>query len=286
MNITLSEIESIRDLRYHRTPSLRVRSEKEALGYVNEIGFCFLFGEQGVEIPTLWAAVCGEDRPVPRHRHDPDKGRTWKWKDSLPSKGAIHYGKVLRRKPTLVSLEMLPHFYALSPNYGDLYDYIDQYESGHLSVEAKQIYEALLEEGVMSTTNLRRAAGLAGGGDNARRFDRGITELQMELKIAKVGIARTNRWRYAYVYDLFPRQFPEIVEEARMIGTDEARETLLLRYLHNVVAQPEDATRRIFRWHKTDWERTLTRLTESGIIERGRSIKGIGDDCLLLPPSE
>lgn len=183
-------------------------------------------------------------------------------------------------------MEILPHFYALSPNYGDLYDYIDQYESGHLSVEAKQIYEALLEGGVMSTSNLRRAAGLAGGGDNARRFDRGITELQMELKIAKVGISRANRWRYAYVYDLFLRQFPAIVEAAREISTDEARETLLLRYLHNVVAQPEDATRRIFRWHRTDWERTLTRLTERGIIKREQEIEGIGQDCLLLPPTE
>ncbi|MFO7917992.1 MAG: hypothetical protein R6V13_07930 [Anaerolineae bacterium] len=285
MEITLDEIERIRDLRYHRTPSLRVHTEEEALNYVNEVGFCFLFGEQGVEMPTLWAAACGEERPVPRHRHDPVKRHVWEWKDTLPSKGAIHYGKVLRRKPTLVSLEMLPHFYALSPNYGDLYDYVDQYESGHLSVEAKQIYEALLEGGVMSTTKLRRAAGLAGG-DNARRFDRGITELQMELKIAKVGISRANRWRYAYVYDLFLRQFPEIVEEAGEISTDKARETLLTRYLHNVVAQPEDATRRIFRWHRTDWERTLTRLTERESIERAQNIEGIGDDCLLLPPSK
>ncbi|MEA3407900.1 MAG: hypothetical protein U9R48_07460 [Chloroflexota bacterium] len=286
MKITLAEIDHIRDLRYHRTSARRVHTEQEALNYVNEIGFCFLFGEQGVEMPTLWAAVCGEERPVPRHRYDPDKSRTWKWKDTLPSKGAIHYGKVLRRKPTLVSLEMLPHFYALSPNYGDLYDYIDQYESGHLSVEAKQIYEALLEGGVLSTTKLRRAAGLSGSDANARRFDRGIAELQMELKIAKVGISRANRWRYAYVYDLFPRQFPEVVEAAREISTDEARETLLTRYLHNVVAQPEGATRRIFHWHEADWERALTRLAERGIIKCGQSIKGIGEDCLVLPPSE
>ncbi len=113
---TLEEIEAIRDLRYYRTPALRVRMEEEARRFVDEVGFCFLFGDKTVEMPTLWEAVCGAQRPVPNHHHDADLGRTWSWKDSLPSRGEIYYGKLLRGKPTLVSLELLPHFYALSPN--------------------------------------------------------------------------------------------------------------------------------------------------------------------------
>lgn len=277
---TLDQIESIRDIRYHRTPELRLKSEQEALQFINEVGFCFLFGDRDVEIPTLWAAVCGSRRSVPEEHFDDEVGLTWTWKDTLPTRGEIFYGKLLRGKPTLVSLELLPHFYALSPNYGDIEDYLEQYEEGRLSVEAKNVYEALLKEGAMATSRLRLVAGLAGGGATARRFDRALAELQEGLKIVKVGISDANRWGYAYVYDLFLRRFPHIPELARRISTDQAMQTLLLRYLHNVVVQPEGATQRLFRWEAWEWERLLTRLTAKGLLRRGVRVEGMKETCL------
>jgi len=277
---TLEQIERLRDVRYHRTPELRVRTEEEALQFVNEVGFGFLFGAKGVEMPTLWAAICGEQRPLPRNHSDPDLGRTWHWKDTLPTRGVIHYGKLVRGKPTLVSLGLLPHFYALSPNYGDAEDYITQYEDGNMSVEAKNVYEALLNEGAMATSRLRQLAGLSGGGENARRFDRALTELQVELKIVKVGISDANRWGYAYVYDLFTRHFPHIPEAAREISTDQAMATLLVRYLDNVVVQPEGKVRRIFRWDEWEWGRLLMRLAGQGRIRQGVRVEGLREPCL------
>lgn len=280
--LTLEEIESLRDVRYHRTQDLRVTTEDQALAFVDDVGFAFLFGEKGVEIPTLWAAVCGAKRPVPKNRRDPDLGRTWRWKDTMPSKGLVHYGKLLRRKPTLVSLALLPAFYALSPNYGDVMDYLDQYEAGKLSVEAKNVYEALLQEGALATSRLRQIAGLSGGGKIARRFERAITELQVELKIAKVGISDANRWGYAYVYDLLVRQFPDVPEQARAISTDGAMDALLTRYLESVVAQSEAACQRLFRWDDWEWERVVQRLTDRGVIESGVRVEGIRGRCLLI----
>ena len=167
-------IDAFRDRRYRRLPELRVTTEEQALRFVDDVGFCFLFGAKGVEIPSLWNAVCGVNRPVPRQHNDPDLGRTWTWKDTLPTRGLVYYGKLLRDKATLVSLDLLPTFYALSPNYGDLDDYLSQYQEGQLTVEAKNVYEALLNEGAMATSRLRQVAGLAGGGTNARRFDRAL----------------------------------------------------------------------------------------------------------------
>jgi len=278
---TREEIKATRDLRYHRTPALRVRTEEEARCFVDEVGFCFLFGDKSVEMPTLWGAVCGARRAVPNHHHDADLGRTWSWKDSLPSRGEIYYGKLLRGKPTLVSLELLPHFYALSPNYGDIEDYIEEYQSGKLTVEAKNVYEALMREGAMATSRLRQLAGLAGGGTNARRFDRALKELQMEFKIVKVGISEASRWGYAYVYDLFLRRFPELPEVARKISTDQAMDTLLLRHLYNVVAQPEKALQRLFRWDDWEWERLVERLADRGLIRRDVIIEGLRGPCLV-----
>ena len=277
---TLEQINDLRDITYHRTPELRATSEDQALAFINEVGFCFLFGDQAVEIPTLWAAVCGSRRPSPNDHFDGDVGRTWDWKDSLPTRGLIHYGKLLRNKPTLVSLERLPYFYALSPNYGELDDYLQQYEDGKLSIEAKSVYEALLNEGAMATTRLRQLANLAGSGQNARRFDRAVAELQIEMKIAKVGVADTNRWGYAYVYDLFVRRYPQVSEQARQISTDEAMGALLCRYLRNVIAQPTSSVQRLFRWEAWEWNALLNRLADEGTIRRGIRIEGLGDDCL------
>lgn len=279
--LTHERIEQLRDLRYHRTAELRVRSEQQALAFIDEVGFAFLFGDKGVEIPTLWAAICGRKRELPHHSHfDADVGRTWTYKDTLPVRGEVYYGKLLRGKPTMVSLEVLPYFYALSPNYGELDDYLELYADGKLSVDAKAVYLTLLEQGAMATTRLRQLAGLPGGGDNARRFERAIAELQTNLMIVKSGIADTNRWGYAYVYDLFLRRYPQVPERAREISSDCAMEMLLTRHLRNVIAQPESSLRRLFRWEPWEWERLLQRLQARGALQ---TVELEGTSQLMLP---
>jgi len=155
-----------------------------------------------------------------------------------------------------------------------------QYQEGKLSVEAKNVCEVLLREGAMSTGRLRRLAGLHGGGDNARRFDRAITELQVELKIVKVGISDANRWGYSYVYDLFIRRFPQVAEVAREIDKVEAMATLVARYLHNVIVQPERLVQRIFRWDDWEWGRLLMELAERGVIRQGVLVEGLREPCM------
>jgi hypothetical protein len=280
LKATREQIEALRDQRYHSTPALRLHTEDDCVAFVNEVGFCLLFGDQSIEIPTLWLAVCGARRSVPVHHDDADLGRTWDWKDTLPARGLFHYGKLVRKRATLVSLDMLPTFYALSPNYGDPNDYLERYAEGKLSRDAKQVYEALLHEGPMSTTLLRQAAGLPGGGENARRFEHAITELQLEMRIVKSGISESGRWGYAYVYDLFWRYYPDLAQRAQAISTEQATETLLLRYVRNVVAIPEAGARRVFGWESWAWERLLVRLAERGALERHVAIVGMGEDCL------
>ena len=275
MIVSQQAVSALRTYRYHRTPQRRVTSEAAALAFVDEVGFAYLFGERGAEMPTLWGAICGQDRPVPRNHNDADLGRTWSWKDSLPSRGEVFYGKLLRKKPMLVSLQLLPYFYALSPNYGDLDDYQQQYEDGLLTIEARNIYQALLDHGPMSTSRLRQEAGLQGGGANARRFENAITELQVQIKIAKTGISDANRCGYAYVYDLFLRAFPQVSEQARLISSDEAMTTLLLKHLNNTVAQSESALKRLFDWDSWEWERLIERLTQAGQLVADLNIEGV-----------
>ncbi|MFQ6058429.1 MAG: DNA glycosylase AlkZ-like family protein [Anaerolineae bacterium] len=265
MTLTQAQVEQLRNERYHRLPARRLRSEDDAVRFVDEVGFCLLFPVQGMELPSLWEAINGCRRPVPRHHDDYELGLTWRWKDTLPSQKRIFYGKILKGKATLISLALLPYFYALSENYGDLDDYLLEYEDGLLSEEAKRIYEVLLERGASPTGVLRREAGLWGK-SNMARFDRALVELQRGLKIAKVGISDANRWGYSYVYDLLPRWLPHVPKQAREITRAEARQRLITKYLDTVVVATADQMARLFGWEREWVAGALRRLIEEGLV--------------------
>jgi len=251
----MAALVAARDQRYRRRPELRVHTLDQALDFVNDVGFCFVFGDQNVEIPTLFEAIAGRPRAFIPDHYDAEISRTWDYKDHLPIERQVYYGKQLRGKPTIISLDLLPAFYALTDNYGQLDDYLEEFAAGTLSRDARAIYEALLEHGAQATTHLRRYAGLAGSGDIARRFERAVAELQLGFKIVKSGIANTGRWGYAYVYDLFLHRYPQVPEQARALSRDAAMERILTQHLSNVIAQPEAALRRLLRWDTWSWER-------------------------------
>src|SRR5579859_5920793 len=132
-----AEVLAWRNRRYRRQPDLRLHTEEQARQFVDEVGFCFLYPAAGVELPTLWEAINGKPRAIPKHHHDHALGLSWNWKDSLPARKAVWYGKLLRGKPMFVALDLLPAFYALSENYGELDDYRQQFADGRMSVEAR-----------------------------------------------------------------------------------------------------------------------------------------------------
>ena len=62
---------------------------------------------------------------------------TWGWNDDALDKRQWFYGKILRGRATMIALEIVPYFYALSENYGDPdEDYHLLYEDGLLSQPA------------------------------------------------------------------------------------------------------------------------------------------------------
>jgi hypothetical protein len=279
--LTLETLQAMRAQRYRQQPALRIHTEAEALEFLNDVGLCLLFSARDVELPSLWGALCGKDRPVPSHHDDPELGLAWSWKDDLPIAGKVLYGKFLRKKPVFISLDLAPYFYALSPNYGNpIEDYLQDYQDGRLSVEAKQVYEVLLDQGALPTSRLRIEAGLSGT-SNASRFDRALAELQMDMRISKVAISDANRWGYCYVYDLLHRHFVRVVEAAREITGRQAREAILLRYLRTVVAVTRAQARLLFGWEPGDLDRVVDRLKNEGRLHAGARIEGLPGEYLV-----
>lgn len=286
--MTKDELLARRNYIYRRTPERRLHNERDALMFVNEVGFCFIFSAEDSEAPTLYEAILGEPSEWST-QHDNETGRAWTWKDNLPIAKKCFYGKILRNKPVLVSLDLFPYFYAISGNYGDLDQYLEEYKDGKISIAAKQIYEALLHHGALPTSHLRRQSNLPGK-DNARAFERGLLELQAGLKITKTAISEANRWHYCYVYDLLPRWLPEQVQQGIAMRSRDAYPVILQRYLRSVVvARPPDIVR-LFGWSPETVQRAADVLIERGDAVAGVDVEGdprpfLADAQALRPPA-
>jgi hypothetical protein len=210
--------------------------------------------------------------------HDDPGHATWGWKDSLLGKRRWYYGRVLRKRNMMISLELLPYFYALSPNYGEpAEDYLIDYDQGRLTAGAKNLYESLLKLGPLDSIALRKAAGLTG---SETEFNRALDDLQTTFRVLPVGVSEAGAWHYAFIYDIVARHFPDIVERAHPISEAEARQKLIERYLASVGAVPHKEIQRLFCNQPTNWpqnilERDLRRMEERSEIRQGVEIEGL-----------
>lgn len=270
-SVTAAQWRAYRASTFRLAARLKLKSPDDAVSFVNERGFVYFWPNKGVDLPSLWSAVAG-DRPV-ADAHDDPGHVTWGWKDKLLSSKRWYYGKLLRGRATMVALDTLPYFYALSENYGDTSDYLLQYEEGRLSQAAKAILEVLLAQGATHTVGLRRETRMTAKESNTR-FDKALNELQVGLKILPVGVAEVGAWRYSFVYELLDRHFPELPEAARPIGRGEARCHLLDLYLRSVGAATEKQMLALFRWQPADVRSGLEVLAKSRRARRAVQVAG------------
>jgi hypothetical protein len=256
-----SALRSYRAKTFHLNLGSRLKSAQDAVDFVEERGFAFLWPVKGIDMPSLWAAVAG-DRPVASAHNDPAH-ITWRWKDSMLSERRWYYGKLLRGKATFVSLEMIPYFYALSRRVGDLEDFQYAYEDGHLTWEARSIAQALLAQGALNKVELRSRSHFEARSAKYR-FDRALTSLQEGLWVLPIGVSSAGGWGYAFIYELFDRWVPEVLTKAREITRRKAREHVAGCYLDSVGAASPKAIQKVFRWKEGDVLQALKDLNKSG----------------------
>ena len=263
--ISLDRLKTHRTRTFNLPPAKRLATPAQALAFVNKRGFIYFWPIKDIDLPSLWAAVAG-DRPV-ADKHDDPGHITWGWKDNALDKKIWYYAKLLRKKATLISLDLAPCFYALSENYGaPEEDYLIAYEEGRLSQAAKQVYEALLKEGPLNTLDLRSIAKLTNAKES--EFNKALEYLQADFKILPVGVAQAGAWKYSFIYEIVTRHYPALAEQARLISEKAARAKLLEHYFESVgVAQASDA-QKLFGWQKELTARTLaTLVTNNTVIE-------------------
>ena len=264
-SIDLKKLQTHRTRTFNLPPAKRVSSPAQALKFVDQRGFIFFWPISGINMPSLWTVVAGA-RPV-ADKHDDPGHITWGWKDSSLGKKMWYYAKILRKKATMISLDVAPYFYALSENYGaPEEDYLIAYEEGRLSQAAKQVYEAVLKEGALNTIDLRKAAKLANAKES--EFNKALEVLQSDFKILPVGVAEAGAWKYSFIYEIVTRHFPELSEQARKISEREARAKLVELYFESVGAAQESDVNKLFGWKKE-----LTARTIAGLVEKRKFIE-------------
>lgn len=278
--LSLAHLQAYRAATYSLQPGQRVTTQEEAIAFVNARGFVHFWPVKGITLPSLWVAVAG-DRPVPNEHDDPGHV-TWRWKDELLGARRWYYAKVLRKRATFIALDVVPYFYALSENYGEPeHDYLLQYEEGRLTWEAKTIYETLLAEGPLDAIRLRQLARLTDKAGESR-FNRALEVLQLDFKVLPTGVAPVGAWKYAFIYDLVHRFYPDLPEQARSIRQAEARRHLAERYFQSVGASPAREVSSLFGWSREETDKTLAVLSHDGIITSGIDVEGQTGECFVL----
>lgn len=272
--LDLKKLQSHRARTFNLPPARPLATPAQAQRFVDARGFIHFWPISGIDLPSLWTAVAGE-RPV-ADKHDDPGHITWGWKDGALDKKIWYYGKILRKKATMISLEVAPYFYALSENYGSPEeDYLIAYQEGRLTQSAKQIYETLLEHGALNTLDLRRLANLANAKES--EFNKALEQLQADFKILPIGVAEAGAWRYSHIYEIVTRHYPDLAEQARAISESAARIKLLELYFASVgAAQLRDVVK-LFGWKKEIAERTTDKAVERGLLIQTAHPKHAGE---------
>lgn len=268
------DIEAWRDRTFRRLPERRVRGERSALRFVDEVGFCFTLSDFGLPVPSLYVAVCGRRRPRrPKHtHHDPEIGLTWNLKDSLPAKRLTYYGKLVKGKPTLVSLTLFPAFCALIREGKGSGDYIVDYRQGRMTRAAVLILEALNDRGALATPDLRKAVAMHGA-ERTAEFDRAMAELQRGLWIVKV--EEVYDPDFYYRWDLLDNWLPDPLLAARDLGREEAARRVVAAYLKGAAASQDRFLAGLFGLGLEEVKVALDSLEADGSVRRDQRIKNL-----------
>jgi tetratricopeptide (TPR) repeat protein len=278
--ITLERLTEYRSHTFGYHPKNRVKTRDEAILYVNERGYIYFWPINGITLPNLWGAVSG-DRPVPNEHDDPGHV-SWDWKDSLLGKHIWYYGKILRKKATIISMAIAPYFYALTENYGSPeQDYLTIYEQGRMTQEAKAVYEALLENSPLDTITLRKAAHMTSH-ESESRFNRALIDLQADFKIMPVDVVDAGPWHYSFSYNIVARHEPELLEKARYLGELDARQKILELYFRSVGASQLRDLVKLFGWKPIDLTQAVQRLDQSGVIQNHQKLEGLPGEWMVL----
>lgn len=162
----------------------RIRTWRELINWVNEVGFLPLFSN---EVPGFSA----EEHCSPLFWWTGDSEQDpWEWRELIAASGEAAYGKFFDNKAGFVSREWFPYFANARRNG---YDFDAAWDDELVQCRHKAIMDHFADGGEHPGFELKKAAGF--GRDGYKNFDGCITTLQMQtyLIIRKFECRRNKR---------------------------------------------------------------------------------------------
>lgn len=278
--LSRARLERHRDEAFRRVPGRRVRRERDALALVEAVGLCSTFHRFPDGLACLWEAVVGRRDPrwPRRSHHDPGLGLTWDLKDRLPARRAVYYGKLLKGRPVLVALDLLPAFYALVRGRQRARDYRVEYEAGRLSLTARRLMDVLIRRRPLYTREWRAEGFLLEPG-RTREFERAVAELQQALFVVKV----EERYEpsFSYRWDLLEAWLPDAVRAGRRLRRPEAVRRLVARYVAGAGWASARGLARLLGLPRAEVEAAVAALSRAGDVVVGVRVEGMPADLVL-----
>jgi len=205
-------------------PDTRLAGPHEAAAFIERVGFATLF-PASPEVPNLFHAFLGDPGARTDSGHSSPSGQVYSWRWALGRAEVAFYGAVVRDRPTWVAWGLLPAVLRLR---GEARPPEELHALGHLSAEALRLAEALASAGgVLSTGELRRAAGFPAGKEQRAAYLKAVAELDARLLLAKVFADDDLDMSHALVAMRYPAQ----VGAAGQLSREEALDRLLRTYL-------------------------------------------------------
>ena len=249
----------------------RIASIRGAAAWVDRVGLAVLYPNDDLVLPSLWEALTGRQDVDWAEREDggrfvdftPDFARVWRWKDELPEQRLVCAGKHLGGgRASLVSLRLLPALYALTGRAARADDFRDE----ELSPVERDVAEAVLEGGPISTAELPELAG-----HERKRVSAATQRLQRRLVLTAAGRQERERGWPAVVLDLLARRYSHRLGEMPEIENARAElASVVLRSASDLSAADLAA---VIGGPRREAAGALDRLVEAGIA-RSRDADG------------
>ena len=186
----------------------RIRTWRELINWVNEVGFLPLFSNEAKGFsaeehcsPDYWFSGDPEQDP-------------WIWREIIAESGEAAYGKFFGNKAGFISREWFPYFANMRR---DGYDFDSAWEDGLMDRRLKVIMDVCGDGGEHPGYEIKPLAGF--GKEGYRNFDGCMASLQMQTYLVIRRFAcRKNKKGNDYGMPVSFYQMPEV-----LFGADQVR---------------------------------------------------------------
>ena len=247
------------------SPAL-VRSLRGAVSFVNRAGIALTFSAADVVLPSLWEAIAGpgplewavRDEDGKFESFTPEMQKLWRWKDELPEKKLVCVGRYIKSHSCLISLELLPSFYAQTGRRGRPGD--------HRSVETlspleKEVAEAISEQGPSSAPEVRKLLNA-----DKKSVDKAVTALQKQFVLTHAGANTKGPGWAATNFDLLTRRFGDAL--SNLPDAETGRRQIAAKVMSSATELSAADLAAALAWKRSDATAILQSLEDEGVAAR------------------